>query len=592
MLKNWTLRFKIIFPVVIYILLIGIIGNVFLYIYLLDAVSQKGERLDRAHLEAVRIQITQNLADVFSLAMVCANNPAVSQAVSRQERAGQEFIRDSLNAQAQLNAFLQANPINAYIDKLILFDNQGLFVQAMSRQGGDYSDLDNIQELPLYSRFIMEKLPRANGFGHSISPENRRDSYSVLLRVRGAYYNSPGGYLYVEAGLDIITAVFREYSVSPGVFAQVPETGEVILQDKPRLIKAHAESLGHVPADVSFPYRFRQGRQSYRLDQLALEGGALVLYNQMDVTRLAVDDRQILYTVLAAVLMSLFAAAALGLTLSAFLTRPIQILINRIHKISEDKDFSEDPEIEKPGDEIGLIGRTVNEMSGSIRLFLAKMEEHYREQKNAEIALLQTQINPHFLYNTLDSIQWMAKIQNNPAIAGITRRLINLLRSIARPDTGGDAKITLAEELRILEDYTKLMSVRFMGSFEVVNRIPETFLNCRIPKLTLQPLVENAILHGIEPSGRFGIITLNAVGEGEYLDITVEDTGIGMSREQLGNIKIQNRAKERGSPSLNNIGIVNVDERLKLLYGESCGLFFESKEGAFTRVRVKILAER
>ncbi|MDR1099040.1 MAG: sensor histidine kinase [Treponema sp.] len=564
----------------------------FLYIYLLDAVSQKAERLDRAHLEAVRIQITQNLADMFSLAMVCANNPAVSQAVSRQERAGQEFIRDSLNAQAQLNAFLQANTISAYIDKLFLFDNQGLFVQAMSRQGGDYSDLDNIQELPLYRRFILEKLPRTNGFGHSISPANNRDSYSFLLRVRGAYYNSPGGYLYVEAGLDIITAVFREYSVSPGVFAQVPETGEVILQDKPRLIKAQAGSLGYVPADVSFPYRFRQGRQSYRLDQLPLEDGALVLYNQMDVTRLAVDDRQILYTVLVVVLMSLFAAASLGLTLSAFLTRPIQILINRIRKISEDKDFSEDPEIEKTGDEIGLIGRTVNEMSGSIRLFLAKVEEHYREQKNAEIALLQTQINPHFLYNTLDSIQWMAKIQNNPAIAGITRRLINLLRSIAaRPDTSGDAKITLAEELRILEDYTKLMSVRFMGSFEVVNRIPETFLNYRIPKLTLQPLVENAILHGIEPSGRFGVITINAAGEGEFLDITVEDTGIGMSREQLGNIKIQNRVKEHGSPSLNNIGIVNVDERLKLLYGESCGLLFESEAGAFTRVTVRILKE-
>jgi two-component system sensor histidine kinase YesM len=512
--------------------------------------------------------------------------------VSRQERAGQEFIRDSLNAQAQLNAFLQANTINTYIDKLILFDNRGLFVQAMSRQGGDHRDLDNIRELPIYHRFVLDNLPRISGFGHSISPANRRDSYGLLIRIRGAYYNSPGACLYIEAGLDLITDVFREYGVSPGVFAQVPETGEVILQDKPRLIKPEEGSPGHIPADISFPYRFRQGGRSYRLDRLPLGNGALVLYNRMDVTMLAMDDRQILSTVLAAVLMSLFAAAGLGLTLSAFLTRPIQMLINRIRKISEEKDFSRDPEIEKWEDEIGLIGRAVNEMSGSISLFLVKMEEQYRVQRNTELALLQTQINPHFLYNTLDSIQWMAKIQNNSAIADLTRRLISLLRNIAGwSGSGGNAKITLAEELRILEDYTNLMSVRFMGSFEMVNRIPESFLSCRIPRFTLQPLVENAILHGIEPSGKFGFITLKAAEEEGCLMITVEDTGIGMSQEDLVNIKKRNRVKERGSPSLNNIGIANVDERLKLLYGESCGLFFESRRGEFTRVKVRIRKE-
>jgi two-component system sensor histidine kinase YesM len=130
-----------------------------------------------------------------------------------------------------------------------------------------------------------------------------------------------------------------------------------------------------------------------------------------------------------------------------------------------------------------------------------------------------------------------------------------------------------------------------MGSFEMVNRIPEAFLDCGIPRLTLQPLVENAILHGIEPSGRFGVITLSAAEEGEYLDITVEDNGAGMSGEQLERIKTRNQAKKRGSPSLNNIGIANVDERLKLLYDESCGLFFESRQGEYTRVTVRILKE-
>jgi two-component system sensor histidine kinase YesM len=592
MRKDRSLRFKIVFSVVVYILVIGITGNVFIYKYLLRAVSRKVELLDLAHLEMAKSRINHNFEDVFSLAVVCAHDTAVSRAVSRQERTRRELVRDSLKAQDQMNAFLQANPMNSYIDKLILFDDRGLFVQALGRQGGDFLDLVNVRNSPLYRRLVQEDLFRISGFGPSITPSNRRDSYILLLRVRGSYRNSPGGYLYVEAGLDIITNVFRDYGVSPGVFVQAAETGEVILQDRPRLVTPQPGSLGYVPPDAAFPNRFHRGGRSYRLDRIPLENG-LSLYNQMDVTSLAVDNQEILYTVLAAVLMSLCAAAGLGMALSAFLTRPIQTLIRRIRRISEDNDFSRDPEIEKQGDEIGLIGRAVNDMSGSISLFLIKMEEHYREQKAAEIALLQTQINPHFLYNTLDSIQWMAKIRNNPAIADITRRLISLLRSIAvQPDSGGgEAKITLAEELRILEDYTSVMSVRFMGSFEVVNHIPEAFLDCGIPRLTLQPLVENAILHGIEPSGKFCVIILSAAEEGEYLDIVVEDNGAGMSGEQLERIKTRNQTKKRGSPSLNNIGIANVDERLKLLYGESCGLFFESLLGKYTKVTVRILKE-
>jgi two-component system sensor histidine kinase YesM len=104
--------------------------------------------------------------------------------------------------------------------------------------------------------------------------------------------------------------------------------------------------------------------------------------------------------------------------------------------------------------------------------------------------------------------------------------------------------------------------------------------------------VENAILHGIEPSGRFVVISLTAVEDGNYLNIIVEDTGVGMSAEQLETIKIQNREHKPGGPSLNNIGIPNVDKQLRLLYDKTCGLFFESRQGEYTRVTVRILKEK
>jgi two-component system sensor histidine kinase YesM len=197
----------------------------------------------------------------------------------------------------------------------------------------------------------------------------------------------------------------------------------------------------------------------------------------------------------------------------------------------------------------------------------------------------------------------MAKIQNSHAIAGIIQHLTNLLRSIVAHSgsnnaNGSNGKITLAEELLIIEDYSELMEMRFMGSFEVINKIPEAFLDCRIPKLTLQPLVENAILHGIGPSNKFGTITLNAAvskgdaARGGFLEITVEDSGIGMSPKEMECIITAEREKKRDNPSLNNIGIANVETRLKLLYGDSCGLFYESRPGEYTRATVRIIMER
>jgi two-component system sensor histidine kinase YesM len=117
-------------------------------------------------------------------------------------------------------------------------------------------------------------------------------------------------------------------------------------------------------------------------------------------------------------------------------------------------------------------------------------------------------------------------------------------------------------------------------------------LDCQIPRLTLQPLVENAIIHGLSPSEKFGSITLNAACYNGFLDITVEDNGIGMNPQQLELIKTMEKEKNRDNPSFNNIGIPNVESRLKLLYGDSCGLSFESQPGKYTKVTVKILMER
>ncbi len=225
-------------------------------------------------------------------------------------------------------------------------------------------------------------------------------------------------------------------------------------------------------------------------------------------------------------------------------------------------------------------------MTMSIKHLLRETEEMYIRRKNIEIELLQSQVNPHFLYNTLDTIRWMAVIQQCPGIASTVNSLVNLLKNLAK---GTQDKIPLGEELDLLNDYIAIQNVRYVETFTFVNQIPAELLGLRIIKLTLQPLVENAIFHGIEPTGECGTITLSGRLEGEDLVLTVEDDGAGIPPDKLAALLTTPRRKNRSS--LNGMGVANVHKRLQLTYGKSYGLTVESELGKYTRVHIRLPKE-
>ena len=251
-----------------------------------------------------------------------------------------------------------------------------------------------------------------------------------------------------------------------------------------------------------------------------------------------------------------------------------------------DNDFSYDPEIEKAGGELGQIGHTVNEMTMSIENLLQTTEQSYEQRRKIEIQLLQSQVNPHFLYNTLDSIRWMAVIQKSLGIESMTRSMSNLLKNIAK---GTQDKITLEEELALLHDYVEIQSVRYMEAFTFCDRVPKELYCYRIIKLTLQPLVENAIFHGIEPTGENGTITVTGREEGSDLVLCVTDDGAGITPDVLPTLLSEDRP--RSHAALNGIGVCNVHKRLQMLYGEAYGLTIESEPGSGTCVTVRVPKE-
>lgn len=287
----------------------------------------------------------------------------------------------------------------------------------------------------------------------------------------------------------------------------------------------------------------------------------------------------------------LIASAALFLFLSVllsrYLTKTSSRLVRHIRYLMDTNDFGYTDESIEEGDvEIASIGRTLNAMSVSISDLLKRNEALYEDKKKMEISMLQMQVNPHFLYNTLESMHYLADVQKNDGIARMSRGLSTLLRNMAK---GSSDKITLREELSLLNDYDDIQQVRYMGMYEIAYDVPESLMDLLIQKFTLQPLVENAIFHGIEPSGRCGTITVRARLDGNDLAIAVIDDGVGISKEDIGHIFDE---RMHSKTDMTGVGIRNIDERIKLVYGEGYGLSFRSEKGRFTEVTVRIKAER
>ena len=280
-------------------------------------------------------------------------------------------------------------------------------------------------------------------------------------------------------------------------------------------------------------------------------------------------------------------------------------LQSKMLRISEG-DFSRDPSIEWEH-ELGEIGRGINDLSENVYLLMNKRLEDEKQKRDLEYKMLQSQINPHFLYNTLNSIKWMATIQGANGIAEMTTALSRLLKSISK---GTSLLVDIREELSLLENYFTIQSYRYGGTITMDILVDEESLyDSEIIKFTLQPLVENAIFHGIEPKGSTGKITIHVSYEQRTEDvcetpcktpsdeeqpdnhpriirIDVPDDGEGMSSEKAAQI-LQNN-NDSSADFFREIGVSNVQKRLQYEFGEAYGITIESVEGEFTTMSIHI----
>ncbi len=302
-------------------------------------------------------------------------------------------------------------------------------------------------------------------------------------------------------------------------------------------------------------------------------------YSVVAVQDIFPQAAQLRGTIAMIVMLAVFAGLVAVTVLSCSITAPIRELSNAMKQVEQENFDIEIQSMRK--DEIGHLITSFHYMVGKIRQLICEVYQKKIEQKNAEIRALQAQINPHFLYNTLDSINWMLIERDEQDISDVVISLGEILRYAVG---GQNHLVPLGSEARYIESYLFIQKNRLEDRLNYQWELAEDTLDVLVPRLIMQPIVENAVIHGIEPLKKGGVILMKAWIEKEMLLIRVTDNGRGMNQEELEAL----REKISGTDEIENIGMRNIQRRMELTYGQEQAMEIESVQGEGTTITLRM----
>lgn len=307
--------------------------------------------------------------------------------------------------------------------------------------------------------------------------------------------------------------------------------------------------------------------------QTQIEKTGWTMVGVVSLDTLKMLERQLFEAVLLTGGLLFIAVLLIGILFTRRLSTPMADLergMNEIEKLAEVR-------IRKNSFyEVELLAGNYNRMIHRIRILMDEISDKEKTLRHAELNALVSQINPHFLYNTLDTIVWMAEFNDSSRVIALTKSLAAFFRLSL---SGGRELITVEDELEHVQQYLYIQKERYGDKLNYTIHAPEEVLDYTVPKIILQPIAENSIYHGIKPLDRPGQITITVQEEGEKLIFTVSDNGAGCRPD----------AAVADTPSLpGKVGLKNVDERLKLYYGPGYGVTIHSAPGAGCRVELTV----
>ncbi|MEV5025448.1 cache domain-containing sensor histidine kinase [Paenibacillus sp. LPE1-1-1.1] len=307
------------------------------------------------------------------------------------------------------------------------------------------------------------------------------------------------------------------------------------------------------------------------------------------------DKRQIQFSAVLWGSLCLIIALVISILLSLTLTKPIKKLEGHMKKV-EKGDFDTRFAIEGTN-EIGKLARTFNLMTGKIKELMNQVVQEQEDKRISELKALQAQIHPHFLYNTLDSIIWMAEMNKMGDVIKMTSALSKLLRSTI---SKGEELIPLRAELAHIEHYLTIQNIRYRNKFTYSIDVDQAIMDCKILKIVLQPIVENAIYHGIKNKADAGHILIKGDRTSDGITLQIIDDGVGTDAAKLQASVSKGRSLDTlsarsasASSATSGLGLQNVNHRIQLNYGDRFGLSFDSEldEGTTVTLRMPDIME-
>lgn len=567
-----------------------IISSVSYYIfrnYLQHSMIQGTE----ASLQLLSDTINNNMNNIYQMVRFCQTNRDVTTYAQTSPASSSLF---SIATYDRLWEEFYANPSNGYMTRLAVITNEH-YLQIVSASYSSTNDLS--QEVPRLSFFedllYCDDFNFSTGFIRDPFYRNGRNILPVIRPITYQFDSRQGGFLFLEISSDLFTNAFKRYALA--------EDSSLYLTLGEHHYKYEDGLLTEIVADYSLHKDMSDSAliPGIRISDIRNDEGSsrIMVTAPLDMPDCYIsqsishselqNQKRLLWGILVGTLVSII---AIGILLMLMLNRMINIPVSKIRakmlRVAEG-DFSRDPSIEW-NHELGDIGRGINDLSENVYLLMNKRLEDEKTKKDLEYKMLQSQINPHFIYNTLNSIKWMATIQGANGISEMTTALAKLLKSISK---GTSLLVTVREEFSLLQDYFTIQSYRYGGTITMEITVDdESVYNCHIIKFTLQPLVENAIFHGIEPKGA-GHISIHAFYEKQEdnssdIRIDVRDDGIGMSQEKAEQILSSNN--DGSADFFREIGVSNVHKRLQYEFGSKYGITIDSVENEYTMMSIRI----
>ncbi|NLG25154.1 MAG: histidine kinase [Clostridiales bacterium] len=474
-----------------------------------------------------------------------------------------------------------------YVQLFLLVPSRGVVITSEATQYGvdieslgEPGWLDEIEASRTYFTCLTEfspPVPLRDALGFALA--------APLSRVSDGYF-SQKAYLVMTTGRINFRYAIPQEELNDGFYLIRSQDGSVIYQSRggDPLDEALAAQIARMPFGDDRHHQVEYQGATLRTSQAPIKSLSWELIYCSAAPHMPDADRQTVQFVLIVTAVIILNAALIATYFTRSMMRPIRRIAGAVRSMAE-HNFS--ARIQPVGnDELGRLSADINDMAERIHQLIHQVYEGEIMRKDAQLLALERQINPHFLYNTLEIINALANRGDRAGIRQVVQMLTALFRYSADRSDGG--VVTVGRELQYALYYMAIQQTRFQGRIAFEHAVDRDVLDCPSPKFILQPVLENAVTHGLYGAdGADGLVTLTGGRDGDDVCLVVRDNGVGMDRETLARLRAR---LAPGEERPGGIGMANVNARIRLKYGAGYGLTVDSAPGEGTTVRIRLPA--